>query len=104
MSALGHKRTYAVQKGMSASHPKADMCGATRDVCFGPEADIAPYSISSSAGPSSGTPRLSAFAVLRLMVSSSFVACTTGEHRCPTCGGSGFLPYDDDDEEVIRTV
>ena len=25
MSALGHKRTYAVQKGMSALAPKADM-------------------------------------------------------------------------------
>src|SRR6516164_5342880 len=25
MSALGHKRTYAVQKGMSALHPKVDM-------------------------------------------------------------------------------
>jgi hypothetical protein len=25
MSALGHKRTYAVQKGMSALHPKADI-------------------------------------------------------------------------------
>jgi hypothetical protein len=26
---------------MSALHPKADMCGATRHVCFGPIADIA---------------------------------------------------------------
>src|SRR5262245_50367524 len=34
MSALGHKRTYAVQKGMSALPLKADMCGATRDVSF----------------------------------------------------------------------
>ena len=57
MSALGQKQTYAVQNGMSAlppiatakadTHkvmsalpPKADMCGATRDVRFGPEADI----------------------------------------------------------------
>ena len=32
MSALGHKRTYAVQKGMSALPPKADMCSATRYV------------------------------------------------------------------------
>ena len=29
-SALGHKRTFAAQKGMSALPPKADMCGATR--------------------------------------------------------------------------
>src|SRR5262245_28820260 len=28
------------QTVMSALPPKADMCGATRDVCFGPEADI----------------------------------------------------------------
>jgi len=26
--------------GMSALPPKADMCGATKDVCFGPIADI----------------------------------------------------------------
>ena len=40
MSALGHKRTFAVQNGMSALHPKADMCGATRHVRFVPIADI----------------------------------------------------------------
>src|SRR5262245_16025699 len=40
VSALGQKRTYAVQNVMSALHPKADMCGATRDVRFGPIADI----------------------------------------------------------------
>jgi len=40
MSAWGQKRTFAAQNGMSASHPKADMCGATRDVRFGPKADM----------------------------------------------------------------
>jgi hypothetical protein len=40
MSALGQKRTHAVQQGMSAIHPKADMCGAPRDVRYGPIADI----------------------------------------------------------------
>jgi hypothetical protein len=40
MSALGHKRTYAVQKGMSALPPKADMCGALAHVRFVPIADI----------------------------------------------------------------
>ena len=40
MSALGHKQTFAVQKGMSALPPKADMCSATRDVRFVPKADI----------------------------------------------------------------
>ena len=38
MSALGHKRTYAVQQPMSAllsiATAKADMCGATRYVRF----------------------------------------------------------------------
>ena len=40
MSALGQKQTYAVQNGMSALPPKADMCGATSDVRFGPVADM----------------------------------------------------------------
>jgi len=39
MSALGQKRTFALQKVMSALHPIADMCGATRDVRFVPIAD-----------------------------------------------------------------
>jgi hypothetical protein len=39
MSALGHKQTFAVQKVVSALSPKADMCGATGDVCYGPIAD-----------------------------------------------------------------
>jgi hypothetical protein len=39
MSALGHKRTCAMQNLMSALPPKADICGATRDVRFGPKAD-----------------------------------------------------------------
>ena len=40
MSALGLKQTCAVQKGMSALPPKADMCSAHDDVCFVPIADI----------------------------------------------------------------
>ena len=58
MSALGQKQTCAMhqpmsalppiatakadmpQTLMSALHPKADMCGANRHVCFGPKADI----------------------------------------------------------------
>jgi hypothetical protein len=31
--------TFALQKVMSALHLKADMCGAARDVRFGPKAD-----------------------------------------------------------------
>ena len=41
MSAMGHKRTFAVQNVMSALPPKADMCSATRYVRFVPIADIA---------------------------------------------------------------
>ena len=41
MSALGQKQTCAGQKVMSALPPKADICGATRDVRFVPKADIA---------------------------------------------------------------
>jgi hypothetical protein len=32
MSALGQKQTFALQWAMSALHPKADVCGAARDV------------------------------------------------------------------------
>ena len=72
MSALGQKQTFAVQKGMSALPPKADMCGATSDVRFVPIADMhdcCRYSITSSARASTdgGIVRPSAFAVLRLI-------------------------------------
>ena len=40
MSALGQKRTFAMQKVMSALTPKADVCSATRYVRFVPKADI----------------------------------------------------------------
>ena len=43
MSALGQKRTFAPQNIMSALPSKADMCGATAYVCFGPVADIASF-------------------------------------------------------------
>ena len=74
MSALGQKQTFAVQNVMSALPPKADMCGATRDVRFVPKVDIGLiYSITSSARPIIGVGMLSpsAFAVLRLMISST---------------------------------
>jgi hypothetical protein len=40
MFTLGHKRTFRSAIAMSAFPPKADIRGATRDVCFGPEADM----------------------------------------------------------------
>ena len=57
MSALGHKRTFAAQKAMSALPPKADMCGATRDVRFVPIADITSYAGDVSSRPLIGTAR-----------------------------------------------
>jgi hypothetical protein len=36
MSALGHRRTNAAQNAVSALPPKADMCGATANVRYGP--------------------------------------------------------------------
>jgi hypothetical protein len=40
MSALGHKQTFAVQNGMSALPPIADICSAQAHVRFVPTADI----------------------------------------------------------------
>jgi hypothetical protein len=42
MSALGQKQTFRIARAMSGLPLKADMCGATRDVRFGPKADIVP--------------------------------------------------------------
>src|SRR5262249_21258785 len=77
MSAKGQKRTFVPQKVMSALPPKADMCGATRHVRFGPIADMANHSITSSARASNdgGIVRSSAFAVLRL-ITSSYLVCS----------------------------
>src|SRR5262245_39402379 len=37
---MDHKQTYALQNGTSALPPKAEMCDALVDICFGPIADI----------------------------------------------------------------
>src|SRR5262245_781156 len=80
MSALGQTQTYAVQTGMSALPPKADMCGATRDVCFGPKADMGHHSMMRSARnrTKGGTERPSVFAALMLSTVSNLVARSTG--------------------------
>jgi hypothetical protein len=73
---------------VSALLPKADMCGAAKDVRYGPIADIEPlYSITSSARASSegGIVIPRAFAVLRLITSSYFVGSCTGR-------SAGFSP------------
>src|SRR5262245_7005145 len=43
MSALGQKRTFAPQNVVSALPPRADICSAKCNVCFGPRADIKPW-------------------------------------------------------------
>jgi len=65
MSALGQKRTSALQKVMSALPPKADMCIATAYVRYA----------------NSG-----ALAVLRLTINSNFVGCSIGN-------SAGFAPF-----------
>src|SRR5262245_43729745 len=50
MSALGQQATCAPQKVMSALAPKANMCGATTDVCYGPIADTTADPESSKSG------------------------------------------------------
>jgi hypothetical protein len=42
MSALGQKQTFAVQNGMSALPPKADIHSDGSNVRFVPEADMDP--------------------------------------------------------------
>ena len=82
MSALGQKQTCAVQEGMSALPPKADMCGATRRCPLSANSGHwLGYSMTSSARPMSvfGMLMPSALAVLRLMVSSTLVTCWTGK-------------------------
>jgi hypothetical protein len=51
MSALGHKRTYAPQKAMSALPPIIDC--VFRHVCIGPKADIGRYSFDHFVGAAS---------------------------------------------------
>src|SRR5262245_60544757 len=66
--------------GMSALPPRTDICSAALHVRYGPKADVAHYSITSSARDSSacGTVRPNAFAVFWLMCSSTLVTCCTG--------------------------
>jgi|GEM_PF-1022582 hypothetical protein len=91
MSALGQKQTFAVQHVMSALPPiataKADsrkLSAQLRMSAMGQKrippfilADVSTYSMISSARPinDDGTVMPSALAVLRLMISSTLVAC-----------------------------
>src|SRR5215469_12029178 len=86
MFALGQRRTLTSAWAMSALPPKADIGTEFRNVRFVPKADIVRcgkergYSITSSAMAISvgGIWRPSAFAVLRLMISSNVVGCSIG--------------------------
>jgi hypothetical protein len=57
MSALGHHLTFGSAIVMSALPPKADMCGATWDVRFGPIATNAPQTASLFNDPSARVKR-----------------------------------------------
>ena len=63
MSALGQKRTCAVQKVMSALPPKADMCSAQAHVRFVPKADY-DWDHPLKSGPRSGVYRFGAAPLL----------------------------------------
>jgi hypothetical protein len=81
MSALGQKQTSVHVRVMSALLLKADMAQQDRDVRLVPLAEVADlHSIAWSACASSigGTVRPSALAVVRLMISSKRVGCSTG--------------------------
>jgi hypothetical protein len=49
MSALGQKRTFALQKVMSALPPKADISGRNWNVRYGPQADTFPFDLHQAA-------------------------------------------------------
>jgi hypothetical protein len=80
--------TFAWPLPVSAFGDKADMCSALADVCYGAEADIAFYSITSSARASNagGTVRPRALAVLRLITNSYLVGACAGR-------SAGFSPF-----------
>jgi hypothetical protein len=69
MSALGQKQTCAVQEAMSALLPKADMCGATGDLSFGPIADI-------------GSPLLCRFPIATKEITDSRTRPYREQHAC----------------------
>ena len=91
-SALGQKQTSAWRSLMSALPPKADIVQHGGNVRFVPEADMQGseehhYSITSSARSRAevGNAIPIALAVLRLIMNSNFVGCSTGR-------SAGFAP------------
>jgi hypothetical protein len=66
MSALGQKRTCAMQNGMSALPPIADMCGAKRDVRFVPIADMV-FANPKQASPNGAPSLIPTYAILPMV-------------------------------------
>ena len=80
MSVPGHHQTSTRLTGRFGLPLRADIDDADGQVSYGPEGDMASYSITSSARPSSesGTVMPSALAVFELIISSIFVDRWTG--------------------------
>jgi Domain of unknown function (DUF892) len=79
-NAIGHLLTSVCAAGMSPSPPIADVIRWLSDVRFVPIAEVAVYSITSSARArrEGGIVRPISLAVFRLMTSSNRVGCSTG--------------------------
>src|SRR5262245_49852155 len=88
MSALGQKQTFALHQHMSALPPIATSIAFFDMSALGQKRTSRAYSINSSARPISVFGMLipSAFAVLRLIISSTFADCWTGRSE-------GFSPF-----------
>jgi hypothetical protein len=78
--------TSRAGRAMSALPPKADMCGATSDVRFGPIADTHSITSSARARNAGCTVTPIAPAVFTLMTNSNLVGCSTGI-------SAGFVPF-----------
>jgi hypothetical protein len=76
MSQLGQTRKSAFVTAMSAFPPIATTLPTSREVRFGPNPEVAFYSITLSARATNpaGISRSSSFAALRLMTSSQWVS------------------------------
>ena len=75
MTALRHFQTFAGSKRKSALPPKADIRVTHRHVCYGPEAVMEAYSITSVAKPKTdvGISMPSIFAVFKFTTNSNLL-------------------------------
>jgi len=71
--------TVGYRNAMSALPPKADICGALADVCYGPKADIeGNYSITSSAATSSPAGIFKPIAAAAVYTAALFISANGG--------------------------